>query len=159
MIQLQNIKSSSFSNEQTKSILQFMTYIEKSRVDIERAQEIINGYLYNTLIEVSVNNTFNEKDSPILICVVKNEKVRMEKLFQHYRNLGIFQFAIIDNNSTDGTLELCKKQKDVNLFSVKNEYSSAKRVGWINQILSKYGKNRWYLVVDADELIDYVDSE
>lgn len=147
------------SEEQKLFLSIFNRYRIESNLEKERCTDLISSYLFDCLYEESIKSDFSDYKSPILICVIKNERIRIKQFFEHYRRMGIFQFAIIDNNSTDGTKQFCSMQGDVNLFSVKTNYSSARRVGWINQILSKYGRNRWYIIVDSDELLDFVGSE
>lgn len=149
----------SLSKEQKEYIYSVIKYQEECIISRERCKDLLSSYLCDILHEEVIKSDFKNKETPVLICVVKNERIRMEYFFEHYRKIGISQFSIIDNNSSDGTKEICSVQDDVNLFSVDTEYSSARRVGWINQILTKYGRDRWYLLVDADELIDYVGSE
>lgn len=95
----------------------------------------------------------SENKAPILICVVKDELDILPLFFSHYRKIGIKRFVMIDNMSTDGTLEYLKKQADTDVFMVNEEFGEFVKEGWINRILALYGYNRWYLVVDADELL------
>lgn len=119
----------------------------------EVAYEFYNALLYQ---EKSVKF---DKQYVILISVEKNEKYRMKKLIEHYRKLGVKQFAIIDNLSTDGTFEYLKSQDDVAVFSAKNEYTTNRREAWINRVIAYYGRNRWYIIVDSDELLVYYECE
>lgn len=96
---------------------------------------------------------YKDKINPIVISVVKNEIEKLPKFFTHYRKMGIKQFIIIDNVSTDGTIEYLKKQADVELYRVREKFCSFLKEGWINQVLAVHGFYRWYLVVDADELL------
>lgn len=146
------------NSEKEKSILNLEKYCKENNISEARYSDLLSGYLYDELCAKATRSRFDNK-LPILICVVKDERVRMTRLFEHYRNIGICQFVIIDNDSKDGTLQFCMEQEDANVYSIKAPYSSAKRVAWINQILSKYGRDRWYMIVDSDELIDYIGSE
>lgn len=138
----------------------FLHYLQNEGQNFNsiRFRHLIEGQFLDNLICLT-RKIFSDKKFPILVCVVRNELVRMQKLLLHYRKLGIFQFVVIDNDSSDGTLEYCLQQSDVAVFSVKEKFSSPRHVAWINQVLSYYGYERWYLVVDSDELLDYVGSE
>lgn len=96
---------------------------------------------------------------PTLIVVEKNERGRMELFFEHYRKMGIRQFVIIDNGSTDGTLDFLRQQENTRIYQTLESFKTFKKEGWIERILALTGYNRWYLVVDADELLDYPGSE
>ena len=73
--------------------------------------------------------------------------------FEHYRKAGICRFAIVDNGSTDGTLEFLRSQPDTDVYSQPDPFSTTRKQGWINQIILRYGYARWYLIADADEHI------
>lgn len=91
----------------------------------------------------------------IMISVVKNELYRSKKFLEHYRKMGVHQFVIIDNQSTDGTYDYLLSQKDVFLISALEKYTTNRREAWINRVFSYFGFNRWYMVADIDELITY----
>lgn len=103
----------------------------------------------------------NTKDAPepILVCVEKNDLNRMRQLLDHYRKLGVEKFVIVDNMSTDGTVEYLKNQAGVDIWLATEKYTSTRRQAWVNRVLSWYGYNRWYLVVDSDEYCVYPDCE
>jgi len=44
-----------------------------------------------------------QPDEIVLICVVRNEALRLPLFFTHYRKLGVTRFMVIDNDSTDDT--------------------------------------------------------
>lgn len=97
--------------------------------------------------------------NPTVICVVKNDLMRVQMFMAHYRRLGVKQFAILDDHSADGTLEYLQKQKDVILFHCEKPYISVRRSVWINKIIDVIGLDRWYLIADSDEIFDYPHSD
>ncbi len=139
----------------------YFSYLEHEAKTLnrKRAEEILDGFLFDA-IDILKQSTANvDEKSPILVCLVKNELRRMKRFFEHYRKIGIERFAIIDNDSDDGTREFCLAQKDADVFFIKQPFTSPQHVSWVNKILCHYGYNRWYLSVDSDELLDYIDSE
>lgn len=141
-----------------KTFLQYMQ-TERENINFERANTILKEFCSASIQLYKKNTNFAADDEPILICVVKDEIERIRHLYKHYRKLGISKFAMIDNNSSDGTFEWMLNQEDTEVYRAVNEYSSAKRVAWINKLLCHYGYDRWYVVVDADEFLDYIGSE
>lgn len=135
----------------------YKAYLDLSK----RTKDGIDEAEYFYLDKINLININEEKVDYkiILICLVKNDLERMKLFMNHYRKLGIKKFAIIDNDSTDGTFEFLREQKDVDLFQAKEKYSTIRRQSWINRIISYYGLNRWYLIVDSDELLVYNDME
>lgn len=97
--------------------------------------------------------------TPTVVTVVKDELNRMKLFFDYYRRLGVRRFIIIDNASTDGTREYAAEQPDTRVYIVKEKFQTQKKEAWIEKVLTITGYNRWYIVVDSDELIDYVGSE
>lgn len=125
-----------------------------------RTEELLYEFIKCDIRKISHNKIIRKnKYAPILICVLKDEINKIESFLQHYRKIGVEVFIFLDNNSTDGTREYLCSQKDAIVYSSKQQYSSARRVAWINMLLAIYGNNKWCLVVDADELVDYIGSE
>lgn len=125
-----------------------------------RCEELLKEFLTCEMKKIS-NHKVKRKNkySPIMICVIKNDLKKIEHFMNHYRKLGVEVFVFLDNSSTDGTTEYLCRQKDTIVYSSSQEYSSARRVAWINRLLAIYGENRWCLVVDSDELVDFIGSE
>lgn len=97
--------------------------------------------------------------SPIVLSVVKNEIDFISDFLSHYRALGVERFAIIDNGSTDGTLEHLLAQPDVDAFRTAEAFEWRRKQAWINRTIDYYGTGRWYLCADADERLAYEGDE
>jgi Glycosyl transferase family 2 len=88
------------------------------------------------------------------IIVARNEILRLPDVFRHYRKLGLDRFAVIDNGSTDGTPDYLRKQPDVDVWSTTDSFAQAAHgMMWRQFVVSHYGTDRWYLIIDADELL------
>lgn len=97
--------------------------------------------------------------TPIVVLCVKDDRLRLQLLVEHYRALGVERFAFIDNGSTDGTWEWLLEQEDIDLFRTQELYNCYAKEGWLNRVVSHYGFHRWYLLTDSDELMTYVGME
>ena len=93
----------------------------------------------------------------LLFSNVKDEINRLPYFLNYYRELGVNQFYIVDNNSSDGTFEFLSKQEDVTLFH--EERSFLHKMDWMDEVRDKYGLNHWCLTADADELLVYPNCE
>ncbi len=95
-----------------------------------------------------------ERPGEIRAClVVRNEALRLPSVFDHHRALGVDRFLVIDNGSTDGTLNYLLEQPDTHVVSEVGSFGAAKAgKQWINQLLDTFCHDHWTLNVDADEL-------
>jgi len=94
----------------------------------------------------------------IAILVVRNEAHRLLDCLRHHREIGVDRFAILDNGSSDETLNLLADQPDVDLYATTAPYAESRNGSfWRSWLLRRYGHGRWYLTIDADELLVYAD--
>lgn len=96
---------------------------------------------------------------PVLIVVVKDDLRRMKELFPHYQSIGIHQFIILDNMSSDGTRDFCARQANTRVYTVNDPYLTEKKEAWIERVITLCGVNRWYAIADSDEFLNYYGSE
>jgi hypothetical protein len=87
--------------------------------------------------------------TPLLLAVVRDEAAGIPEFLAHYRGLGVTRFALVDNGSEDATPRLLAAEPDVDLYSVRRPFPG--KQGWVNALIARYGYDRWYLHVDADE--------
>ncbi|MFO1407703.1 MAG: glycosyltransferase family 2 protein [Steroidobacteraceae bacterium] len=65
---------------------------------------------------------------PTVYSIMRNERFFLEAFFAHYRSLGIAQFVILDDGSTDGSVEFFRAQPDCVLLSSSLRYGQEIRV-------------------------------
>jgi hypothetical protein len=112
---------------------------------------VMNEYMDITLERMNVSKGHSSSDNPVVISVVRNENERLPDFFRHYREAGIEKFVLLDNGSTDGTTEFLAEQPDTDLYRCTRPFNWMKKHGWINLLISMYGRERWYIYVDGDE--------
>jgi len=96
----------------------------------------------------------------VAMCVVRDANSYIRSFLRYYRKLGVTRFVFVDDRSEDGTRELLERSPDVDLFTSSIGYAEAKRGRvWRDAIIELYGRNRWYLSVDADEFLVFPGSE
>ena len=100
----------------------------------------------------------NNKDIPILISAVKNDLYRVKMQIEHHRKIGINHLVYIDNMSDDGTFEWLLEQ-EIDVYRVDDKFSATAKDAWFRQITDIYGYDRWYLILDSDELFVYPGME
>ena len=95
-------------------------------------------------------------DDLLLFSTARNEAVRLPFFLDFYRRQGIDHFLVVDNGSTDGSLEYLADQPDVSVWSTTASYRTARfGVDWLNWLQMKYAHGHWCLVVDPDEFFVY----
>ena len=88
--------------------------------------------------------------------VLRNESARLPYFLQHYRALGVSQFLVVDNGSTEGSAAFLAGQLDVSLWQTEASYRAARfGLDWSSWLQMRYGHGHWCLTVDADELLIY----
>ena len=99
-------------------------------------------------------------DDILLFCTIRNEFPRLAHFLAHYRRLGVRDFLIVDNGSTDGGVGFLRAQPDVSLWQTARSYRGSRfGMDWLNWLLMRYGSGHWCVTVDADELLIYPDHE
>ncbi|MCG7520445.1 glycosyltransferase family 2 protein [Ruegeria sp. Ofav3-42] len=105
---------------------------------------------------VSVKTNAIQRRDVLLVCVMRNEKIRLSYFLDYYRKLGINHFLFVDNASDDGSLEYLADQPDVSVWRADASYKRASfGVDWSNYLLRKYAHGHWVLTVDPDEFFIY----
>ncbi|MGX1499062.1 hypothetical protein ACSSV1_004113 [Labrenzia sp. MBR-25] len=93
-------------------------------------------------------------DGVVAVILAYNELLRFPYFLEHYRALGISHFLVVDNNSSDGSLEFLASQPDVQLIRTEKEYRDYKSI-WRQLLCDRYLTDRWVIFPDVDELFVY----
>jgi hypothetical protein len=102
-----------------------------------------------------------------LYAIVRDEMFFLDAFLNHYRHLGVEQFLILDDSSTDGTREFLSAQADCLVLSsdfgfgdqvAAGDGGSGVRTTRAGTLLKRiipqrYLKNKYALYVDADEFL------
>jgi hypothetical protein len=90
----------------------------------------------------------------IVLSVVRNAAHWIDEFLDHHRRLGVHHFAILDNGSTDETVDLLVAQNDVTLLRSNVPYHAYENT-MKRYLVRKCAAGSWCLFVDADELFDW----
>ena len=93
----------------------------------------------------------------VVISVVRNGEAWLKSFLVHHRSMGIGNFVILDNGSTDHTVEILSKQQDVTLLRTYAPYHAYENT-MKRYLAERYCRNRWCLCLDVDELFDFPGS-
>jgi hypothetical protein len=131
------------------------------RLRLQRKRWLIRAFRKRRELKAIVNRTAAIKPGDILLfCTQRNEHVRHPYFLKYYRDMGVNHFLIVDNDSTDGSLDYLADQPDVSVWHTKASYKRSRfGVDWLNWLQRKYGHGHWTLVVDPDEFLIYPFSD
>lgn len=93
-----------------------------------------------------------------LFVTCRNEALRLSAFLRHHFELGVSRVILLDNGSTDSTLELASADARVHVFRTEQSFAGNK-IAWQELLLRRYGRGHWNLVLDADELFAYRDMD
>jgi len=98
------------------------------------------------------------KNEVIVLCLVRNGELWMKSFIEHYFSLGVKHIVFLDNDSTDETISIARKYKNVTILQTKVPYKKF-NILIKRYLIRRFSKNRWCLLVDVDELFDYPYSD
>ncbi len=98
------------------------------------------------------------KDELVVVCLVRDGQPWIEQFTEHYFSLGARHIVFVDNGSSDATVSVAAGYDDVTVLRSTlpfNRYELLLR----QYLIERFGKGRWSLCVDIDELFDYPYSD
>lgn len=138
---------------------QLLKIAKKEFNNIEFSNDILEKYVlgFNTKNLNQLTNPIFDDDI-ILVCFYCDFENFADYWMQHYINIGIRNFVLIDNNSQDKSTNVLKKyahKVNISFWKLDEKYDCNKMCGWKQRIFEYYGVNKTYLTIDSDELIIY----
>ncbi|WP_165351141.1 glycosyltransferase family 2 protein [Ciceribacter ferrooxidans] len=114
---------------------------------------LYDEYRRTVLEPVIIRNDIRSGDL-LVVSVMRDEIALAKEFLRHYRGAGVQRFAIIDNNSSDGTFDYLCRQPDVDVYRAATDFTTARKQAWLTMLVDLYRKEgQWFLHADADEHI------
>jgi Glycosyl transferase family 2 len=100
----------------------------------------------------------------VVVCLVRDGEPWVRAFVEHYIALGARHLVFLDNNSSDGTVSAASEYDDVTVLRVALPFDAdvdgtRGQVVMRKYLIERFGKGRWSLCVDIDELFDYPYSD
>src|ERR687894_1767128 len=97
-------------------------------------------------------------DELVVVCLVRDGRPYVKPFIEHYFSLGAKHIVFLDNGSTDGTVETLKKYENVTVLRTNLSYKMY-NVTMKQYLVERFGRGRWTLSTDIDELFEYPYSD
>ena len=95
-----------------------------------------------------------EVDELVVLVQVRNGRRYVRSFVEHYLSMGVKHLVFLDNGSTDGTVEALTGYENVTVLYTGLLYKYY-NVAMKRYLIERFGRRRWTLSVDIDELFEY----
>jgi glycosyltransferase involved in cell wall biosynthesis len=86
--------------------------------------------------------------------IFRNESHCIQEWIEHYLRQGVEHFYLINDNSTDNSVELLNKYTNITLFHSNEEHVLGHQLNAYNKyILPHLKETKWMLICDLDEFV------
>lgn len=96
----------------------------------------------------------DRRDLLCVMTIVKNEALNIREWIDHYFWQGAAHIMMIDNGSTDKTLEIVEahpRVSDITVFTLPRAYRQAEHYRYVYKKAKIKSRFRWLIIADADE--------
>jgi Glycosyl transferase family 2 len=127
------------------------------KLRIRRQRLLHRAFRHRRELALVIDRTAGIAPGDVLcfLCL-RNEAQRLPYFLAHHRALGVRQFLVVDNASTDGSADLLRDQPDVSLWQTGASYKASRfGMDWLTWLQLRHGSGHWCLTLDADELLIY----
>lgn len=94
----------------------------------------------------------------VLICLVRDGEPWVRDFMEHHFALGVKHVVLLDNGSEDDTIKRAREYDNVTILRTTMPFKTHKE-SIRRYALRRFGKNRWILYMDIDEMFDYPYSD
>ncbi len=99
-----------------------------------------------------------EIDELVVLVLLRNGRPYIKPFIEHYFSLGVKHIVFLDNGSTDGTVETLQQYDNVTVLRARVPYKKYNII-MKQYLVERFGRGRWTLSVDMDELFEYPYSD
>ena len=100
-----------------------------------------------------------DKDELVVLVVLRDGVTHVESFVEHYSTLGAKHLVFLDNGSEDGTVESLQRYES-GVTVLKTDLSFRQyQMSMRQYLVERFGRDRWSLSVDVDELFEYPFSD
>ena len=98
------------------------------------------------------------EDELLVVCLVRDGEPWIRSFVEHYFSMGARHIVFLDNGSGDATVSIATTYDNVTILRSTLPFKRYELL--LRQyLIARFGKGRWSLCVDVDELFDYPYSD
>lgn len=97
-------------------------------------------------------------EEAVVLCLVRNGELWIPTFIRHHRELGARHLFFLDNESTDSTVERIRSFPGVTVWRTGLPFGHFE-IALRRWMARRFGRGKWCLICDVDELFDYPGSE
>lgn len=105
------------------------------------------------LKQIDDNVIRNSTDEIRMFVKGRNEALRLPYFLNYYFSKGVDRVFLIDNGSTDETVNIALSHPNVHVFRTLENFKNY--CNWMEILLERYGKGHWCVTADVDEILHY----
>jgi len=94
----------------------------------------------------------------IVLCVVRDGALHVKSFLEHHLALGVAHIVLLDNGSTDATIDLARRYDRVTILHTTCPYRKYETI-LKRYLVNRFSRDRWSLFADIDERFDYPYSD
>lgn len=94
------------------------------------------------------------EDDVVLVCLVRDGAPYIEPFLRHHFALGVRHVALLDNDSTDDSVERAARFDNVTILKSARPYKYFRYL-FKDYLVRRFGGTAWSLCVDVDEFFEY----
>src|SRR5215813_4222720 len=98
------------------------------------------------------------RDELLVLCVVRNGALHVKSFLEHHLTLGATHVVLLDNGSTDATIDLARAYDRVTILRTTCPYRTYETI-LKRYLVDRFSRDRWNLFADIDERFDYPYSD
>jgi len=100
---------------------------------------------------------FAAPEEVVLVALVRDGEYYLDVFFEHYRRLGVSAFVFFDNGSADATVARIRREPGTAVLRSALPWLQFEN-SFRAYAARRYGRDRWCLFADMDELFDFEGS-
>jgi hypothetical protein len=128
------------------------------------SRRVIDSHLRPLILRLRLRHVHGPKtiaygmDELLVLCVVRNGALHVKSFLEHHFALGATHIVLLDNGSTDATIDLARSYDRVTILRTTCPYRTYETT-LKRYLLTRFSRNRWNLFADIDERFDYPYSD